>query len=120
MSTITLTLNLNEVSESALAEALRILKGGDKAAPAAAVIPAPAKKPKAETSAPGAEEVKAEGLKKEEPVKVTIEQIRAVVAAKKDNKREEIKALLTKHGADSVTNLDPAKYKAFFTDLEAL
>ena len=129
MSTITLTLNLNEVSESALAEALRILKGGSTPAEPVkkpkAEIPAPvepAKKQKAETpapAAPAAEEVKQEETKTTEK-KVTIEEIRAVVNVKKSTKREEIKALLTKFEADSVSTLKPEKYLAFFTELEAL
>lgn len=52
---------------------------------------------------------------------LTVEQVRAATSAKaKSGKRAEVKALLSKYGTDSVTNLDAAHYAAFYTELEAL
>lgn len=52
---------------------------------------------------------------------LTVEQVRAATQAKaKSGKRSEVKALLSKYGTDSVTNMDAANYAAFYAELEAL
>lgn len=51
---------------------------------------------------------------------VNLEEVRAAVAEKAPTKRVEIKALLTKFGADKVTNLDKAKYDDFLSEIKSL
>lgn len=52
---------------------------------------------------------------------ISLEDIRAVAAEKtQDGKRLEVKALLTKYGAEKLPALDKAKYADFFTELKAL
>lgn len=52
---------------------------------------------------------------------VTIEQLRAVIAAKaKAGKREVIKAIINELGAQNATTLDPAKYAEAFEKISAL
>lgn len=92
--------------------------------------PAPKKEPiakqveKALAEAPAealeekAEEVK-EAPKKES--KYSLEQVRAeAVAISKAGKREEVKALIAKHGGEKVTDLDASVYEAFMADLATL
>lgn len=53
--------------------------------------------------------------------KLTVEQVRAATSAKaKAGKRPEVKELLSKYGADSVTTMDASNYEAFYAELEAL
>lgn len=43
---------------------------------------------------------------------ITLEKVRAVLAAKSQNgKQPEVKALIVKHGANKLTDLDPACYE---------
>jgi hypothetical protein len=53
---------------------------------------------------------------------ISIEMIRALTAEKKATKREEIKAILAKHGFANVTALEnhPAKYPEVYAALKAL
>nr|WP_129732310.1 hypothetical protein [Parabacteroides goldsteinii] len=52
---------------------------------------------------------------------LTVEQVRAVTSAKaKAGKRAEVKELLAKYGAESVTNMDASNYAAFYAEIEAL
>lgn len=51
----------------------------------------------------------------------TVEEVRAAVQkASQNGKRDGAKALLTKFDAANVTSLDPAKFAAFLTELNAL
>lgn len=51
----------------------------------------------------------------------TLEAVRAeAVAISKSGKREEVKALITKHGGEKVTDLDVSVYDAFMSDLADL
>lgn len=64
------------------------------------------------------QEVK-ETTKKES--KHSLEQVRAeAVAISKSGKREEVKALIAKHGGEKVTDLDASVYEAFMADLATL
>jgi len=64
------------------------------------------------------EEIK-EPAKDEKPV--TLEQIRAVLTAKKDEgKNKAIKELLQKYGTTKLTAIDPAKYTDLLKEAEAL
>lgn len=53
--------------------------------------------------------------------KVTLEQVRAVLAEKShDGFTSEIRALLGKYGADKLSKIDPANYAALLADAEEL
>jgi hypothetical protein len=53
--------------------------------------------------------------------KYTLEQVRAeAVAISKAGKREEVKALISEHGGEKVTDLDASVYDAFMTSLSTL
>lgn len=52
---------------------------------------------------------------------LTLEEVRAVLAEKsRAGHTAEVKALLTKHGADKLSDVDPAEYPALLADAEAL
>ena len=52
---------------------------------------------------------------------LTLEQVRAVLAEKsRAGHTAEVKALLTKHGADKLSDIDPAQYPALLADAEVL
>lgn len=52
---------------------------------------------------------------------ITTEQVRAVLADKsRAGKTAEVKALLTKHGADKLTDVSPGEYAALLAEAEAL
>lgn len=56
---------------------------------------------------------------KQEPL--TLEAVRAVLADKSRNGyTAEIRSLLQKHGADKLSGIDPANYKALLADAEVL
>lgn len=56
---------------------------------------------------------------KEEPI--TIEQVRAVLAAKSQSgKQPEVKALIVKYGANKLTDVDPTYYKELLKEAEVL
>lgn len=83
----------------------------------------PADKPTTKASKPkktAAKETPAEPApKKEKPL--NLEDIRAVLADKsRKGHTAEVKALLTKHGADKLSEIDPAKYAALLADAEVL
>ena len=77
---------------------------------------APAKKAASKRKA--AEEPKSEVL--EEKV-LTLEDVRAVCADKsRSGFTAEVKALLGKHGADKLSEINPAEYKALLAEVEVL
>jgi len=58
---------------------------------------------------------------KPESKAVTLEQVRAVLAAKShDGFTTEVRALLEKHGASRLSEIDPANYAALLADAEGL
>jgi putative IMPACT (imprinted ancient) family translation regulator len=58
---------------------------------------------------------------KSETKAVTLEQVRAVLAAKShDGFTAEVRALLEKHGASRLSEIDPANYPALLADAEGL
>ena len=76
----------------------------------------PAKKTTAKKKA--AEEPKAE-LPEEKAL--TLEEVRAVCADKsRKGFTAEVKAILTKHGADKLSEVDPTEYKALLAEAEVL
>lgn len=62
--------------------------------------------------------------KKQAPVKeekLTLESVRAVLAEKsRSGYTNEIRALLEKHGANKLSEIDPNKYKALLEEVEVL
>lgn len=82
--------------------------------------PEPAKKDSRKKAAkPGA---KAEPEPSEPPKPtLTLEQVRAVLAEKsRAGHTAEVKALLLKHGADKLSDIDPEHYAALLADAEVL
>ena len=59
--------------------------------------------------------------KEDEPPKVTIEQVRAVLAAKsQDGKTRQVKSLLLKYDAGKLSGVKPEDYPALLREAEAL
>lgn len=72
---------------------------------------------KADTKPAGKKKAAAEP--EEKPL--TLEEVRAVLAEKsRAGHTAEVKALLTKHGADKLSDIDPAEYPALLADAEVL
>ena len=84
---------------------------------------APAEKPAVKAAKPkkiAAKETAAEPAPKEEKP-LNLEDVRAVLADKsRKGHTAEVKALLTKHGADKLSEIDPAEYAALLADAEVL
>lgn len=60
---------------------------------------------------------------KQEPEEkpLTLEEVRAVLAEKsRSGHTEEVRALLNKHGADKLSEIDPAEYPALLAEAEVL
>lgn len=63
----------------------------------------------------------AKQVEKAEPKPLTLEQVRAALAEKsRAGHTSEVKALLIKHGADKLSDIDPAEYPALLADAEVL
>lgn len=81
-------------------------------APAAVTADKPAKADATDKPAPKAEA---------EEKKITIEEVRAVLAAKsQDGKRKEVKDLLLKYDSGKLSGVKPEDYPALLADAEAL
>lgn len=86
--------------------------------------------PEAEVPAAGTEkETKKADTKKAEPAPspapeekpLTLEEVRAVLAEKsRAGHTAEVRALLVKHGADKLSDIDPAEYPVLLADAEVL
>lgn len=63
----------------------------------------------------------AKQVEKAEPKPLTLEQVRAALAEKsRAGHTAEVKALLIKHGADKLSDIDPAEYLALLAEAEVL
>ena len=63
----------------------------------------------------------AKQVEKAEPKPLTLEQVRAALAEKsRAGHTSEVKALLFKHGADKLSDIDPAEYLALLAEAEVL
>ena len=63
----------------------------------------------------------AKQVEKAEPKPLTLEQVRAALAEKsRAGHTSEVKALLIKHGADKLSDIDPAEYPALLVEAEVL
>lgn len=87
-------------------------------------------KEKEDTRKPGKATAKKEAVKKNgqpavkaepEEKPLTLEEVRAVLAEKsRAGHTAEVKALLTKHGAEKLSEVDPTEYPALLADAEVL
>lgn len=76
---------------------------------------------KAETKPAGKAAGKKKAAAEPEEQPLTLEEVRAVLAEKsRAGHTAEVKALLTKHGADKLSDIDPAEYPALLADAEVL
>lgn len=76
---------------------------------------------KAETKPAGKSAGKKKAAVEPEEQPLTLEEVRAVLAEKsRAGHTAEVKALLTKHGADKLSDVDPAEYPALLADAEVL
>lgn len=58
---------------------------------------------------------------KEEPKAVTLEEVRGVLAElSRAGKTAEVKAIITKHGAEKLSDIDPAEFADVLKDAEVL
>lgn len=63
----------------------------------------------------------AKQVEKAEPKPLTLEQVRAALVEKsRAGHTSEVKALLIKHGADKLSDIDPAEYPALLAEAEVL
>lgn len=77
----------------------------------------PAQEPEKKTAAKKEEPP----MEKPEPKPLTLEQVRAALAEKsRAGHTAEVKALLIKHGADKLSDIDPAEYPALLAEAEVL
>ena len=78
-----------------------------------------AQKPEKKTAAKEAEPPAKDSASEKKPL--TLEQVRAALAEKsRAGHTAEVKALLLKHGADKLSDIDPAEYPALLADAEVL
>lgn len=64
-------------------------------------------------------DVKATAKQEEKPL--TLEEVRSVLAEKsRSGHTEEVRGLLNKHGADKLSEIDPAEYAALLAEAEVL
>lgn len=79
----------------------------------------PVQKPEKKTAAKEAEPPEKAPAPDAKPL--TLEQVRAVLAEKsRAGHTAEVRALLLKHGADKLSEVDPAEYPALLADAEVL
>ena len=79
----------------------------------------PVQKPEKKTAAKEAEPPAKDSASEKKPL--TLEQVRAALAEKsRAGHTAEVKALLLKHGADKLSDIDPAEYPALLADAEVL
>lgn len=81
------------------------------------------KEPEETGKAGKTEKAAAKNTAKQEPEEkpLTLEEVRAVLAEKsRSGHTEEVRALLNKHGADKLSEIDPAEYAALLAEAEVL
>lgn len=79
----------------------------------------PTQKPEKKTAAKKSEPSVENSLPEAKPL--TLEQVRAVLAGKsRAGHTAEVKALLIQHGADKLSEIDPAEYPALLAEAEVL
>ena len=104
--------DLRSLADSLQAVADAVAQGG-QAQPDQTTEEKPAQKPEKKNVA--------KQVEKAEPKPLTLEQVRAALAEKsRAGHTAEVKALLLKHGADKLSDIDPAEYPALLADAEVL
>ena len=104
--------DLRSLADSLQAVADAVAQGGQEQ-PDQTTEERPAQEPEKKTAAKKEE--------KAEPKPLTLEQVRAALAEKsRAGHTSEIKALLIKHGADKLSDIDPAEYPALLAEAEVL
>ncbi len=105
--------DLRSLADSLQAVADAVAQGGQEQ-PDQTTEERPAQEPEKKTAAKKGEE-------KAEPKPLTLEQVRAALAEKsRAGHTSEVKALLIKHGADKLSDIDPAEYLALLAEAEVL
>ena len=100
--------DLRSLADSLQAVADAVAQGGQEQ---------PTQKPEKKTAAKQVEPP----VEKPETKPLTLEQVRAALAEKsRAGHTSEIKALLIKHGADKLSDIDPAEYPALLAEAEVL
>ncbi len=104
--------DLRSLADSLQAVADAVAQGGQEQ-PDQTTEEKPAQKPEKKNVA--------KQVEKAEPKPLTLEQVRAALAEKsRAGHTSEVKALLIKHGADKLSDIDPAEYPALLADAEVL
>ena len=104
--------DLRSLADSLQAVADAVAQGGQEQ-PDQTTEGRPAQEPEKKTAAKKEE--------KAEPKPLTLEQVRAALAEKsRAGHTAEVKALLIKHGADKLSDIDPAEYPALLAEAEVL
>lgn len=104
--------DLRSLADSLQAVADAVAQGGQEQ-PDQTTEERPAQEPEKKTAAKKEE--------KAEPKPLTLERVRAALAEKsRAGHTSEVKALLIKHGADELSDIDPAEYPALLAEAEVL
>ena len=104
--------DLRSLADSLQAVADAVVQGGQEQ-PDQTTEEKPAQKPEKKNVA--------KQVEKAEPKPLTLEQVRAALAEKsRAGHTSEVKALLIKHGADKLSDIDPAEYPALLAEAEVL
>ena len=104
--------DLRSLADSLQAVADAVAQGGQEQ-PDQTTEEKPTQKPEKKTAA--------KKVEKAEPKPLTLEQVRAALAEKsRAGHTSEVKALLIKHGADKLSDIDPAEYPALLAEAEVL
>ena len=104
--------DLRSLANSLQAVADAVAQGGQEQ-PDQTTEERPAQEPEKKTAAKKEE--------KAEPKPLTLERVRAALAEKsRAGHTSEVKALLIKHGADKLSDIDPAEYPALLAEAEVL
>ena len=110
--------DLRSLADSLQAVADAVAQGGQEQ-PDQTTEKKPAQKPEKKTAAKKQEPPTETPAPEEKPL--TLEQVRATLAEKsRAGHTAEVKALLLKHGADKLSDIDPAEYPALLADAEVL
>ena len=104
--------DLRSLADSLQAVADAVAQGGQEQ-PDQTTEEKPAQKPEKKNVA--------KQVEKAEPKPLTLEQVRAALAEKsRAGHTSEVKALLIKHGADKLSDIDPPEYPALLAEAEVL
>ena len=104
--------DLRSLADSLQAVADAVAQGGQEQ-PDQTTEEKPAQKPEKKNVA--------KQVEKAEPKPLSLEQVRAALAEKsRAGHTSEVKALLIKHGADKLSDIDPAEYPALLAEAEVL